>query len=169
VLHAATVAALNGQPFPHLGGSALAGLAVRAASQLPWALLRGVYTRIGASEGISPKRLGDVNLAAVAESFANPYPRRRYPAILLGSSNGALTHLSAAMQVPWLPDTVLVPVARVGDADRPDQPMEFGHSVASALLDRNPDIVLHHMHDQLQRRLDGGADELLPCQVVPAA
>src|SRR4029453_2796593 len=121
VLHAATVAALNGQPFPHLGGSALAGLAVRAAIQLPWALLRGVYTRIGASEGISPKRLGDVNLAAVAESFANPYPRRRYPAILLGSSNGALTHLRAAMQVPWLPGTVLVPVAHVGDPDRPEQ------------------------------------------------
>jgi hypothetical protein len=150
VLHAATVAALNGQPFPHLGSSALAGLAVRAASRLPWSVLRGVYTRIGASEGINPKRLGDVNLAAVAESFADPYPRRRYPAILLGSSNGALTHLSAAMQVPWLPDTVLVPVARVGDTDRPDQAMEFGRSVAPALLDRNPDIVLHHMHDQLQ-------------------
>jgi hypothetical protein len=150
VLHAATVAALNGQPFPHLGSSALAGLAVRAANRLPWPLLRSVYTRIGASEGINPKRLGDVSLAAVAESFADRYPRRRYPAILLGSSNGALTHLSAAMQVPWLPDTVLVPVARVGDTARPDQAMEFGRSVAPALLDPNPDIVLHHMHDQLQ-------------------
>ncbi|HMI35871.1 MAG TPA: hypothetical protein VK499_17360 [Propionibacteriaceae bacterium] len=150
VLHAATVAALNGQPFPHLGSSARAGLAVRAASRLPWPLLRNVYTRIGASEGINPKRLRDVNLAAVAESFADRYPRRRYPAILLGSSNGALTHLSAAMQVPWLPDTVLVPVAHVGDTGRPDQAMEFARSVAPALLDRNPDIVLHHMHDQLQ-------------------
>ena len=105
VLHAATVAALNGQPFPKLGSSAPAGLAVRAASRLPWSELRGVYTRIGASEGINPKRLGEVNLAAVAASFADRYPERRYPAVLLGSSNGALTHLSAAMQVPWLPDT----------------------------------------------------------------
>jgi hypothetical protein len=40
VLHAATVAALNGQPFPHLGNSALAGLAVRAAGRLPWSVLR---------------------------------------------------------------------------------------------------------------------------------
>jgi hypothetical protein len=150
VLHAATVAALNGRPFPHLGSSALAGLAVRAASRLPWSVLRSVYTRIGASEGINPRRLGDVNLAAVAGSFADRYPKRPYPAILLGSSNGALTHLGAAMQVPWLPDTVLVPVARVGDTDRPDQAMEFGRSVAPALLDRNPDIALHHMHDQLQ-------------------
>jgi hypothetical protein len=38
--------------FRNLGSSALAGLAVRAAGGLPWAVLRGVYTRIGASEGI---------------------------------------------------------------------------------------------------------------------
>jgi hypothetical protein len=86
----------------------------------------------------------------VAKSFAERYPSRRYPAILFGATNGALTHLAAAMQVPWLPDTVLVPVAHVGDTDRPDEAMEFGRSAAPALLDRNPDVVLHHMHDQLQ-------------------
>jgi hypothetical protein len=150
VLHAATAAALEGQPFPNLGSSALAGLAVRAAGRLPWSLLRGIYTRIGASEGIDPRRLGDVDLAVVAASFADRYPTRRYPAILIGSSNGALTHLAAAMQLPWLPDTVLVPVAHVGDTDRPDQALEFGRSVAPSLLARNPDIVLHQMHDQLQ-------------------
>ena len=100
--------------------------------------------------GISPRRLGDVDLAAVAKSFAERCPKRRYPAILLGASNGALTHLAAAMQVPWLPDTVLVPVAHVGDTNRPDEAMEFGRSIAPALLNRNPDVVLHDMHDQLQ-------------------
>jgi hypothetical protein len=150
VLHAAAAAALEGQPFRNLGSSALVGLAVRAAGRLPWSVLRGVYTRIGASEGINPRRLADVDLAGVAASFAERYPKRRYAAIMLGASNGALTHLGAAMQVPWLPDTVLVPVAHVGDTDRPDEAMEFGRSVAPALLDRNPDVVLHHMHDQLQ-------------------
>jgi hypothetical protein len=57
VLHAAAAAALEGQPFRNLGSSALAGLAVRAAGRLPWSVLRGVYTRIGASEGINPRRL----------------------------------------------------------------------------------------------------------------
>jgi hypothetical protein len=60
VLHAAGASALEGQPFRNLGNSALAGVAVRAAGPLPWSLLRGVYIRIGASEGISPRRLGDV-------------------------------------------------------------------------------------------------------------
>jgi len=57
VLHAAAAAALEGQPFRNLGSSALAGLAVRAAGRLPWSVLRGIYTRIGASEGINPRRL----------------------------------------------------------------------------------------------------------------
>ena len=100
VLHAATAAALEGQPFRNLGSSAVAGLAVRAAGQLPWAALRGIYTRIGASEGINPRRLGDVDLNAVATSFAGRFPKRRYQAVLLGASNGALTYLAAAMQVP---------------------------------------------------------------------
>jgi hypothetical protein len=149
-LHAATAAALEGQPFRNLGSSSLAGLAVRAAGRLPWSVLRRVFTRIGASEGISARRLGDIDLALVAKSFAERYPKRRYPAIFLGASNGALTHLAAAMQVPWLPDTVLIPVAHVGDTDRPDEAMEFGRSVAPPLLDRNSDVALHHMHDQLQ-------------------
>ena len=70
VLHAATVAALNGQPFPNLGSSSSAGLAVRVAGRLPWSMLRGIYSRIGASEGINPRRLGEVDLSTVAESFA---------------------------------------------------------------------------------------------------
>ena len=98
VLHAATVSALNGKPFPNLGSSPSAGLAVRAAGRLLWAMLRGIYSRIGASEGINPRRLGDVDLSAVAEAFAERYAKRPYPAGLLGSSNGALTPLAAAMQ-----------------------------------------------------------------------
>jgi hypothetical protein len=62
-----------------------------------------------------------VDFAAVAASFAQRYPKRRYSSIFLGSSNGAFSYLAAAMQAPWLPNTVLVPVARVGDTDRPDQ------------------------------------------------
>jgi hypothetical protein len=77
--------------------------------------VRQVYTHVGASEGIAPDRLGDVDLAAEARWLANNHPRRRYPAALLGSSNGALTHPAAALHAPWPPGTMLVPVARTGD------------------------------------------------------
>lgn len=153
VLHAALAAALRGQPFPHLGNGPAAGAAVRAAGALPWPLLRRLYTRIGAAEGLDPRRLGEVDLGAVARWLTDGYPRRRYPAVMVGSSNGALAHLAAAMQVPWLPGTVLVPVARTGDPQRPVDALQFGERVAPPLLEANPDVVLHHMHDQVQDEL----------------
>jgi hypothetical protein len=153
VLHAATVAAVRGRPFPHLGNGSLTAAAVRAAGELPWPILRTLYTRIGASEGIPARRLDEVDMATVAASFAAAYPARRYPAVMIGSSNGAMAHLAAALQVPWLPDTVLVPVAHTGAHDRPDDVLAFGASVAGTLLDRNPDIVLHHMHDPVHDAL----------------
>jgi hypothetical protein len=159
VLHAATAAALRGQGFPHLGNGRVAAAAVRAGGRLPWPVLRRIYTRIGAAEGIDPRRLGEVDMAAVAHLFTSAYPRRSYPGALLGSSNGALTHLAAALQVPWLPGTVLVPVARTGDPGRPTDALRFGERVAPALLERNGDVVLHHMHDQVQ-------DELMVAQMA---
>jgi hypothetical protein len=153
VLHAANAAALRGRAFPHLGHGSVAGAAVRLGGRLPWPLLRRVYTRFGASEGIRPDRLGDVDNRVVAQALADAYPQRRYPAVMVGSSNGALAHLAAAMQVPWLPDTTLLPVRRRGDPDRPVDAMRFGEQVASPLLERNPDVTLHHMHDQVQDEL----------------
>ncbi len=153
VLHAATAAALRGEGFAHLGHGRLAAAAVRVGGRLPWPLLRRIYTRIGASEGLDPARLGEVDMAAVARSLADGYPRRPYPAALIGSANGALTHLAAALQAPWLPGTVLVPVARTGDPHRPVDALRFGARVAPPMLERNPDVVLHHMHDQVQDEL----------------
>jgi hypothetical protein len=153
VLHAGLVAALNGRAFPHLGNPAAMAAAVRVAGRLPWPILRHLYTRVGAAEGIDPARLGAVNMDDVAAWLADGIPQRRYPAALIGSSNGALTHLAAAMQIPWLPATVLVPVSRVADPHKPDAALRFGERYAPALLDANPSVVLHHMHDQVQDEL----------------
>ena len=152
-LLAALSASLRGRPFPHVGQSGLYAPLVRAGGHLPWPLLREIYIRIGAAEGVNPNRLADLNLNAEARWLTDQYPRRRYPAILVGSSNGALAHLAAAIGAPWLPGTVLVPVVRVGDPDRPVDALRFGERHAPALLDRNPDVVLHHMHDQAQDEL----------------
>jgi hypothetical protein len=153
VLHAGLVAALNGQPFPHLGNPSAVAVAVRVAGRLPWPILRHLYTRVGAAEGIDAARLGDVDMDDVAAWLADGIPDRRYPAAMIGSSNGALTHLACAMQIPWLPTTVLVPVSRVADPNKPAAALRFGERYAPPLLDANPGVVLHHMHDQVQDRL----------------
>jgi hypothetical protein len=109
-----------------------------------------LYARIGGAEGIAPEKLGDIDMRQVAASFADAYPRVRFPAVMMGSSNGAMTNLAASMQIPWLPATLLVPVHRVGPANRPDLALQFGREHGPALLDANPDIVLHQMHDSAQ-------------------
>ena len=52
--------------------------------------------------------------------MARQYPRRQYPAVVVGSANGAAVHLWAALGIPWLPQTFLVPIARSGV--HPDDP-----------------------------------------------
>lgn len=145
---------LDGRDFPHLGQSRLEALVVRASAALPAPLRRRAYAIASGREGISPERLGGIDLQEVAAWAAARYPSRRYPAVLLGSSNGALTHLAAASGVPWLPQTVLVPVRRPGsDPEDAYAALDFGARHAPALLDRNPDVDLHHMHDANQDAL----------------
>lgn len=73
---------------------------------------------------------------------------------MVGSSNGALIHLCAALGIPWLPQTFLV-TARRSDV-KPDEPakdLEWGREPARALLDVNPELALHQMLDPNQDRL----------------
>jgi hypothetical protein len=153
VLHASVVAALEHRNFPHLGSPAAYGQAVRIASTLPWPILKQIYARIGGAEGVDPRRLGDIDMQRVAASFADAFRGPTYPGVMIGSSNGALTQLAAAMGTPWLPSTLLIPVHRVGDPKRADLALRFGREVAPALLRSNPGIVVHQMHDAAQDEL----------------
>jgi hypothetical protein len=73
---------------------------------------------------------------------------------MIGSSNGAAVHLCAALGIPWLPQTVLIPVQHPGiPADEPKQDMEWGREPGRRLLAANPELALHHMHDANQDRL----------------
>lgn len=152
-MHASVAAALRGESFPHLGQSRMTARATRIGGRMPWPILRRIYARFGAAEGLRPDQLDRVDLAAIATWLADQIPSRPYPGVLLGSSNGAVAHLAGAMQIPWLPGTVLIPVRRTGDPTDIDAAMRFGLEVAGPLLRGNPDIVLHHMHDQIQDEL----------------
>jgi hypothetical protein len=82
------------------------------------------------------------------------YPKRRYPAVAIGSSSGALVHLCAALGIPWLPQTFLVPVRQTDIApDEARRSMAAGVPLGRRLLEVNPDLQLHHMHDPNQDQL----------------
>jgi hypothetical protein len=105
-------------------------------------------------EAIPSHRLGDVDVEETSRWVTNAYPQMQYPAAFVGSSSGALVHLAAALRLPWLPQTFLIGVRRPAmSPDEPKEDMEWGRENARPLLEANPDIQLHHMHDPNQDRL----------------
>jgi hypothetical protein len=177
--------ALHREDFPYLGQSRLKVPMVYASKVLPTRLRRRAYAIASGREGVSPDRLAGIDMEEVATWVAAKYPDRTVPAVLLGSSNGALTHLAAACGIPWLPQTMLIPVRRPG-ADPEDYrgAADFGVRHARRLLDRNPGVQLHHMHDANQdalsasqmayfrvkwRGLPGGYRRFLEQRLLPGA
>jgi hypothetical protein len=149
---------LHGRDFPMLGGRAqaepLAAGLLGLVNRLPEGLREQLYIYSGWSEATPPAKLAPVRSEALAGWVAGHYPRRRYPAVMVGSSNGAMVHLGAALGIPWLPQTLLLPVRQRGvHPDEPADDLEAMAGPARVLLAANPDLVLHHMHDANQDRL----------------
>jgi hypothetical protein len=145
---------LRGQDFPMLGTQPFSNPIYTLVNRLPRWLQEQIYIFGGWAEAIRPQKIEQVDSSEAARWMAEKYPRREYPAVALGSSNGATTHLFAACGIPWLPQTFLVPVRHNGlDPDEPQQAMEHFAPLGQKLLRRNPDLQLHHMHDANQDRL----------------
>jgi len=150
----ATSNMLAGKDFPALGQSQALIPFAEAVNLLPKSAREVVYAAGGAFEGLSPSNLDKVDAEEFATWCARRYPQRQYPAVAIGSSNGALVHLCAALDMPWLPQTVFIPVRFLGgDPDAPKTALEFGEKYGPRLLEANPQLQLHHMHDGNQDRL----------------
>lgn len=150
----ATARFLRGRDFPTLGVRSPLEPFAPLIRRLPVAAIEQLYTWSGASEAIPPERVGEVNAEEISRWVVSEYPPRQFPTAFVGSSNGALVHLAAAMGGPILPQTFLVPVRRFGiDPDDPVSDMEWGREPGRRLLEANPDLQLHHMHDANQDRL----------------
>ena len=150
---------LHGRDFPLLGAMpewrALdMKLVASVVNSMPNPIKEQVYIWSGRFEAIRARRLDKAKTEKIAEWVVSLYPNRSYPAVAIGSSNGALTHLWAALGIPWLPQTFLIPVARSGpDPDEPMEDIKWAEEWVPIFLQANPDVQLHHMHDPNQDRL----------------
>lgn len=137
-----------------LGMPGLAKPLAMGANRLPRGALEAACSMIGSRAGIRTRALGAVDSERLARWTAGAYPRREYPAVMIGSSNGAAVHLCTALGIPWLPQTLLVPVRRptIHPDDLRDD-MEWGRENGRRLLDANPDLQLHHAHDPDRDRM----------------
>ena len=144
---------LHGRDFPALGLSPLLKPLAARANLLPQSVRRRIYSFSGWNEAIPARRVGKARSEKVSRWVAAEYPDRTYPAVAIGSSNGAAVHLFCALGIPWLPQTFLIPVRQSVHPDEPRDALKIGEIPGRALLDANPDLQLHHMHDANQDRL----------------
>ncbi|MFP9190761.1 hypothetical protein ACLI4Q_03710 [Natrialbaceae archaeon A-CW1-1] len=150
----ATASYLCGEAFPRLGMISPAATPLTPLlNSLPRSVRTKGYTCGGASEGISPDELGNVDVDSFREWVVDQYPERGYPAVIVGSSNGAAVFLAAALGVPFFPQTFLLPIRRSMGADEIRTDIAWGAHHAPPFLEANPDVALHQMHDPNQDRL----------------
>ncbi|GAB4381240.1 MAG: hypothetical protein Kow00121_39300 [Elainellaceae cyanobacterium] len=128
-----------------LGGEAI--------SQLPHSVVETVSTWAGWFNASPLNVVDEIRAETMSRWVLSQYPRRRYPAAMLGSTNGAAVHLGAALGIPWLPQTLLVCLQHASDPDQPKQVMEWGKEPVQRLLANNPDLCVYQMHDPNQDRV----------------
>lgn len=149
----ALAAYLHDRDFPALGLNRLLQVPAARINLLPKPLRQAAYVASGWLEAFSPRRIDRFDSEEIGRWVTGRYPRRHYPAIAVGSANGAAVHLYAALGIPWLPQTFLLPLRQPVDPQDPRAALRIGVEPGRVLLERNPDLHLHHMHDPNQDRL----------------
>jgi hypothetical protein len=146
---------LKGKDSPGLAGLAPPSETVSSLTNaLPPRGRELLYILSGWGEAVPESKAGEIRAEELSRWVVNSYPERPYQAAMVGSSSGAMIHLAAALGIPWLPQTQFVPIRRGKiHPDEPMEDMEFGKRVAPEILEKNPDLQLHHMHDPNQDRL----------------
>lgn len=146
---------LKGEDFEGVGATPSSQLYAKAVNMLPGSWKQKLYTYGGISDASSYKNVEDLEAEEIDKWVYNVYPKKKYPAIAIGSSNGAMVHLCAALGIPWLPQTALIPIKKGKKlpVDEPKETIEWAEKPAEIFLQNNPDWQLHHMMDPCQDRL----------------
>ncbi|MGI8419191.1 MAG: hypothetical protein ACR2LN_00950 [Candidatus Levyibacteriota bacterium] len=138
---------------PHMPLSVFRGLA-GVFNTLPNEQKIKLSVALSTHAAVKASRLGDIKEEEIAQEIIAKYPKKEYPAIAIGSANGALVHLYASLGIPWLPQTNLVLINREEDIEPDDMVRDatWGEEHAKILLKNNPKIQLHQMNDPSQDR-----------------
>lgn len=80
--------------------------------------------------------------------YTHPVNGDPYPGAVIGSMNAAMARLCALARMPWLPQTILLPL-RWGPRCWSSLPAAgaWGILAAAAFYGRNPEVALHQSHD----------------------
>ncbi|MCG5075128.1 hypothetical protein [Paraburkholderia tagetis] len=150
----ALASALHGEPFASPSQSPMLDRLMPAINALPTRPREWAYIVGGMSEGIDPGDAGRLDIERIAGWITGLYPREPASCAFVGSSNGAMIHLAAALGAPWLPQTFLCPVrAPFSDPDDVEHSFSASRRIVDAMLAADGRIAVHQMHDPNQDRL----------------
>ncbi len=146
---------LHQKPFIGCGiAPALPDFTAKLIRAIPKKIRRDIYGWSGKVGAVSVKKARRVNSEEISGWIIKQYPAgKKYPAVTIGSSNGAIMHLCAALGIPWLPQTALLSVRRQLHPDDVRGDAEWGKRVVKEFLPSNPDLAAYQAHDPLQDRL----------------
>ena len=128
-------------------------------NNLPDTWKQNLYYYGGIFDSVSKNRIDEIDAEEISRWINQVYPPGKYPAIAIGSANGALNHLYAAMGIPWLPNTFLIPIYRGEDfsVDNPKSVIEWSRPRGEIFLKNNPDWSLFQMMDPVHDRVRAGS------------
>ncbi|KMQ49948.1 hypothetical protein CHISP_3162 [Chitinispirillum alkaliphilum] len=123
-------------------------------SQLPRQLSEFLYSIAPVQETFSPKNLSSNIDDHISAYVTSRYEKRCFPAIAIGSSNGAAVHLYSMFGIPWLSQTSLLPVHRFHfDNHCIQSEFEWSRKWGKVFTKSNPHLELHHMIDPVNDML----------------
>lgn len=127
-------------------------------NSLPVSFRKKLYGFGGKVEAFSYKKINSINADEISNWIYDIHPKKKFPAIAIGSSNGALNHLYALLGIPWLPQTFLIPVntGKSLSVDHPRDTIEWSAKHAPAFLRNNTKWQLSQMMDPVQDRVRAG-------------
>lgn len=149
---------LKGETFSGVGATPTNEVYAKFINSLSNSWKEAVYLWGGIFDAASHKKVDQLDATQLDKWIYNIYPKKKYPVIAIGSSNGALVHLCAALGIPWLPQTFLVPIYKGENLpkDEPLKTIEWSKKYAETFLNNNKGWQLHQMMDPIQDRLRVG-------------
>lgn len=124
-----------------------------AINAVPPVLREKLYSWSGWKDALGSDEIEKLRSEDISRWVVSVYPQKKYPGIMFGSANGAVTHLCAALGIPWLPQTYLVAIRRFLKPDEIIKDILWGRKHIRPFLDKNPDLHAYQMHDPVQDRL----------------
>jgi hypothetical protein len=140
--------------------------------------VRGVETR---RRALSLQDLANLDIEDIAHWFTAHYRcasqttgenHQCYPGVVIGSINTAMTHVCTLTRIPWLPQTIMLPLQWEPRCwSSLPAAAAVGIQAAAAFHGRNPEVALHQSHDEWPGPAAGGGAPRMRAKLrrLPAA